>query len=124
MFLVKNSLTRLGRVLRSRLTARDDRGIALVTVIGAMMVMGIVVTIVVSATSSTVRTTTVTRSDVQSKAAAEAGVAYVQSQLATDGCTAAGGSVSAPAGMPEFTAEIFWAAGGTATELSTPGCPG
>lgn len=122
---MKSSLTRLGRALRSRLSARDDRGIALVTVIGAMMVMGIVVTIVVSATSSTVRTTTVTRSDVQSKAAAEAGVAYVQSVITgEEECSAPGGSITAPAGLPTFDAEIFWSAGGTATELSTPGCPG
>lgn len=111
--------------LAVRLKAREDRGIALVTVIGAMLVMGIVVTIVLSATSSTVRTTTVTRSDVQSKAAAEAGVAYAQSVITgEEECSAPGGSITSPAGLPTFDAEIFWSAGETATELSTPGCPG
>lgn len=120
---MKSSLKDWGSALRSRLALRNDQGIALITVIGAMMVMGIVVTIIVAATSSTVRTTTVTRSDVQSKASAEAGVAYVQSLIANDSCAAPGGSVTAPAGFPKFEAEIFWTSSGTATELSTQGCP-
>src|SRR5690606_10487488 len=73
--------------------------------------------------STTVRTTTVTRSEVQSKAAAEAGVAYVQSVIADGSCVASPSGVVSPVSMPTFTAEVYWASTGTATTSSTAGCP-
>lgn len=114
------------RRLRARLArARQDAGIAMVAVIGLMVLVGIIAATVVSATGATVAMTTATRADVQAKAAAESGIEYVESLVGLGGCAAeeSGGAVTAPVGLPEFTARIYWSTTGTATTSSATGCP-
>lgn len=75
--------------LNERLTAlRDDRGSALVAVVGVLVVTLIVTVVISASVISAMGFTTATRANVQSQAAAEAGIAVVQASLIAGTCAA------------------------------------
>ncbi|MEX1079734.1 MAG: hypothetical protein WED09_11565 [Homoserinimonas sp.] len=87
---------------------RDDRGSAMVSVIGVMSVLAIISVTVLSATMNAMGTTSSTRAGVQATAAAEAGidVATVGLQTIND-CASVSGVYASPAGThPQFNAVI------------------
>lgn len=67
-------LLRQLRTLRFRAAVRDDEGVALAAVVGLMAVMLMISTAVLAATLNATAFSTSTRADVQSQAAADAGV--------------------------------------------------
>lgn len=67
-------LLRQLRTLRLRAAVRDDEGVALAAVVGLMAVMLMISTAVLAATLNATAFSTSTRADVQSQAAADAGV--------------------------------------------------
>lgn len=69
--------------------SRNDRGSALIAVIGVMAVGAIIAVTLTAASLNALGVTTSTRASVQSRAAADAGIDVAVSQLrATNGCTA------------------------------------
>lgn len=100
--------------LRSYTQARrDDKGVALVGVIG-LMAVGVIITAVVStATISALSYSSLTRSGVQSQAAAEAGIADARAGLIDGTCVTNGGVYNATAeGGPNYFATV-WLPSGT-----------
>lgn len=80
--------------LQYRLTAlRDDRGSALVAVMGVLVVTLIVTVVISASVISALGFTTATRADVQSQAAAEAGIAVAQASLMAGTCAADADSI-------------------------------
>lgn len=67
---------------------RDDRGSTMVAVIGVLAVALITTTLIATSVVSALGFTTATRADVQSQAAAEAGIAVVQASLLAGTCVA------------------------------------
>lgn len=118
-------MTRLTCTLRRLIASqgRRDEGVALVSVIGLMAVLGVMIVAIAGATMFTVGQTTMTRASVQAKAAAEAGIDQVRAMLADTTWTCpTGGTVSA-AGDAPFIVQIKVSTTSTADTRSTPGCP-
>lgn len=117
--------------LQHRLTAlRDERGSALVAVIGVLVVTLIVTVVISASVISAMGFTTATRADVQSQAAAEAGIAVAQASLLAGTCATEADTIEDADGdgyleavfrgtNPEFTTVVkSWS--GTTPEN---GCP-
>jgi hypothetical protein len=122
-------LTSLLRRTRER---RDDRGNAMIAVIGLLAVTSMITLTVTGATVQALGFTSLTRAGVQSNAAAEAGVDAMLAQLFADNCPASGeltatqGSVdpalTGPAASdPFFIATVAYRI--SAAAAFTPGCP-
>lgn len=95
-------------MLLDRLIRRvaDERGSALMAVIGVFAVTLIVSVTIASATFASVGFTTATRANVQATAAAESGVNAVAAALQMTGCPS-GGTLSS-ASDPTFSARLLW----------------
>jgi hypothetical protein len=104
--------------------AHDERGSAMVAVVGLMCITVIIGISVATASIGALGFTSSTRAGVQSQAAAEAGIDYTVGALkSTMACSA---TYTSPAGSPAFSTSISYAT--TATIPSgaagwTPGCP-
>jgi len=101
--------------LKTRIQRGPDDGGALVAVIGIMVVLTILVTTIVTTSLFNVRMTTETRAGVEARAAAEAGVDYVRAQVAAGKCSS--GTVTSPAGSPEFEAVVTCSGAGNGSVL-------
>lgn len=106
--------------LRSRL--REDRGAALVAVIGVTAVTAIIGLAITAATLNALGTTTSNRAATQSRAAAEAGIdAALVGLKATNGCMTAGGTWSSTL-VPSYSVTIAFALDSDPS-VWTEGCP-
>jgi cytoskeletal protein CcmA (bactofilin family) len=103
-------------MLLTRLLRRsaDDRGAALAAVLGLMAVSLITSTLIVGSVITTTGLTTANRANVQSQAAAEAGIAAARAGLIAGTCSSLGGVYeSAPGATPEYFATVWMASGST-----------
>lgn len=102
MPVIDRIMTRLGR------GASDDRGGALIAVVGVAVVVSIACATVLASSMSGMEVSTSSRAGVQSEAAAEAGIADAELGLrAASGCTAVGGVFAGP-GTPAYTATVSY----------------
>lgn len=104
--------------LRLRRVARDDRGGALVAVVGMGAVMMAMVLVSSSMTVTAFRYSDTTRASVQAEASADAGVAYVAAQMTAGNCTAPYTSASTPV----YTVNVSYQRTVSGTSWLT-GCP-
>lgn len=122
----------LTSLLRRARGLRDDRGNAMIAVIGLLAVTSMITVTVTGATVQALGFTSLTRAGVQSNAAAEAGVDAMLAELFADDCPATGeltatqGSVdptlTGPAASdPFFVATVAYRISTAAAW--TPGCP-
>lgn len=122
----------LTSLLRRRSSIADDRGNAMIAVIGLLAVTSMITLTVTGATVQALGYTSLSRAGVQSNAAAESGVDAMLAALSASACPATGeltatqGSVNpaltgAPAAAPFFVATVAQRISGTAAW--TPGCP-
>ncbi|WP_102508598.1 hypothetical protein [Sanguibacter massiliensis] len=102
--------------------ASGDAGAALVSVIGAMLVVGVVVTTLVATSIANVRVTTESRSSSEARAVAEAGIAQVQAMLGAKSCPT-GGVVNGTVGGGSFAVEIHPSDTAAASAADAVGCP-
>lgn len=119
-------------MLLTRRLRRDDRGNAMIAVIGLLAVTSIITLTVTTATIQAVGYTSLSRAGIQANAAAEAGVDAMRAELIADRCptggalTATQGSVDPALSGPQAAAPFFTATVGyrISTEAAwTPGCP-
>jgi cytoskeletal protein CcmA (bactofilin family) len=106
----------------TRLRRDTDAGAALIAVIGVMAVALILSTLVLSSIVNAVGYTGLNRADVQSQAAAEAGVAVAQSALLRSTCASesAGGLFTSAVGVqPAYSAQVQYKSG----SVFVSGCP-
>ena len=92
---------------------RDDRGSAMVSILGVMSVIAIISVTVLSATMNAMGTTSSTRAGVQARAAAEAGVdvATVGLQTINSCASVSGVYTSATGAHPQFESVVSFDAG-------------
>lgn len=103
--------------LQRRLTAaRDERGSAMVAVIGVVLITLIVTTVIAASVIQAIGFSTATRANVQSQAAAEAGLAVAQASLLRGECTT---GIYSSTGDPSYYVEIRYTKGG----VEQIGCP-
>lgn len=96
--------------------AREDRGSAMVAVIGVLLVSLVVTTIISASVIQALGFSTATRANVQSQAAAEAGLAVAQASLLRGECTT---GIYESASDPAYYVEIKYTIGG----VESVGCP-
>ena len=109
-------LTRFAR----RADRDDDRGMAMVAVIG-LMAVGVIVTAVIGTTlAGSLSYTSATRAGVQSQASAEAGIAAARAGLVAGTCVSSGGVYESPPGSTPVYMATVWVPAGTAW---VRGCP-
>ena len=122
----------LTSLLRRRSSIADDRGNAMIAVIGLLAVTSMITLTVTGATVQALGYTSLSRAGVQSNAAAESGVDAMLAALSADACPATGeltatqGSVDpsltgAAAASPFYVATIAYRISTAAA--FTPGCP-
>lgn len=108
----------------SRILSRareDDRGSALIAVLGVMIVLAIVTVGISTVTVQALGTTSSSRAGVQSRAAADAGIDVALARLkTTNGCSTSGNVVTS-AGVPAYTSIISYSLTNGASWVN--GCP-
>ena len=92
--------------LKRPLRGGDDRGAALVAVIGAVSVVAVVSTTVLTSSVSAMQVTSVARASVQSEASAEAGIADAELGLRTANSCSAHGGVYTSTTTPVYSARV------------------
>lgn len=105
---------------------REERGAAMASVLGLILVGGILSALIVSSMVATFSQTTGTRAGVQAQAAAEAGLAAAYAGLQTPGSCATNGAIYTSPSAPHFRATVWYGASigcptgsGTVTVIST-----
>lgn len=96
--------------------ARDDRGSAMVAVIGVLVVSLVITTVIAASVVQALGYSTATRASVQAQAAAEAGLAVAQASLLRGDCTT---GIYSSASDPIYYVEVKYTHGG----VETVGCP-
>lgn len=96
--------------------SRDDSGSAMVAVIGVLLVSLVVTTVIAASVVQALGFSTATRANVQSQAAAEAGLAVAQASLLRDECTT---GIYESTADPVYYVEVKYTMGG----VETVGCP-
>lgn len=101
---------------------RSDQGSTLVGVIGLMAVAAILISVMVFATLQSVGTTTATRAEVQSRAAAQSGIDAARSVIASKTCSSPTVSGFTPSG-DSYTVTIHPSNSSTAGATTPAACP-
>lgn len=110
----------ISRLLHVR---RDERGSAMVAVLGVMGVTLVIALTTTTASLHAVGITTATRASVEAEAAAEAGIDYAASQLATLVCQPTYSSLTAPIFSVVVSSSDLQTSPGTTDTSWINGCP-
>lgn len=105
-----------------KLFRASDEGSVFLAVIGLMVFVLLASTALMSTVVQGLGTTTASRADLQSQAAAEAGIARVEAIVLQNKCAITGGPTFTGTN-PTYTAKVYTRASATAAWSASPSCP-